>query len=450
VLFPCSHCGKRLAARPDVAGREGKCPRCGRPVLVPGTGRAHRFPLLAAILLAVALVACAVHGRLTCAQGGEYFNIARAMSRGRGFADPFADHVGPTAWVAPVHPTLLAGLYRLGDGDRGVVTAALVVLHVCTLVGSGALVLVLARQTTRRVGAAVAAALFLLATLTQFTRWFRFVDDSWLILLCLDLLVAGAWWLRPPGRWPTAAAWGLFGAFCFLTSPIVGFAWGALSLLLGVRRRAWAGLAVALACAGLALAPWTVRNYLAFGRIIPVKSNLAYELYQSQCLQPDGLLQNFRSHPSGGLGREGLEFRQVGETAYLDHKWQQFAEAVRADPAEFCDRVACRFLGATLWYVPFDRAGEAKQPWLLWSRRIAQPLPFLALLFLAVTAVRRPLTPPQWAVIGVYLFYLLPYVATSYYERYALPLVAVRVLLVVWAADRLLCWRRPDPSLPPA
>jgi len=44
----------------------------------------------------------------------------------------------------------------------------------------------------------------------------------------------------------------------------------------------------------------------------------------------------------------------------------------------------------------------------------------------------------QWAVLGVYLLYLLPYIAVSYYERYAVPLLGVKVLLVLWGADRLL------------
>jgi hypothetical protein len=34
--------------------------------------------------------------------------------------------------------------------------------------------------------------------------------------------------------------------------------------------------------------------------------------------------------------------------------------------------------------------------------------------------------------------YLLPYVAVSYYERYAFPLLAAKVLLVIWGVDRLL------------
>ena len=70
-------------------------------------------------------------------------------------------------------------------------------------------------------------------------------------------------------------------------------------------------------------------------------------------------------------------------------------------------------------------------------------MPFLALLFLAVTAVRQPLHGAQWTVIGIYLLYLLPYVAVSYYERYAMPLVGVKALLVIWGVDRLLSFALP-------
>lgn len=45
---------------------------------------------------------------------------------------------------------------------------------------------------------------------------------------------------------------------------------------------------------------------------------------------------------------------------------------------------------------------------------------------------------PQWAVMGVYVAYLTPYVAISYYERYAVPLLGVKVLLMVWGGPRLV------------
>jgi hypothetical protein len=190
----------------------------------------------------------------------------------------------------------------------------------------------------------------------------------------------------------------------------------------------------------VALVPWTVRNYLVFGHLIPVKANLAYELYQSQCLQPDGLLQAtmHQQHPANVHSAEHREYIALGEVAYLERKRQQFADALRADPGDFSDRVASRFLAATLWYVPHSRVREAQRPWLLRLRRLAHPLPFLALTLLLFTAASTSLSREQWAVIGVYALYLLPYIVASYYERYTVPLLAVKVLLVLWAFDRLV------------
>jgi hypothetical protein len=45
--------------------------------------------------------------------------------------------------------------------------------------------------------------------------------------------------------------------------------------------------------------------------------------------------------------------------------------------------------------------------------------------------------------MGAYVFYLCPYIAVSYYERYAVPLLAVKVLLVIWATDLVLSFLWP-------
>jgi hypothetical protein len=122
----------------------------------------------------------------------------------------------------------------------------------------------------------------------------------------------------------------------------------------------------------------------------------------------------------------------------MDSKWLQFLAAARDDPGDFFDRVANRYLGATVWYVPFNRGEEAQRPWLLWLRRFAHPLPLLAILLLVLSTAsgRASLTLPQSTAIGVYWLYLLPYVATSYYERYAVPLLGVKSMLIVWAAAK--------------
>jgi hypothetical protein len=377
--------------------------------------------------------------------------MSRSLVAGRGFASPFKEPTGPTAWMPPLLPLLQAGLLWACDGNRNAVMAVVIVLQAGVLIVTGCLILALVRQTMRRPAYALATALFVLGLIGHFLWWFQRTHDSFLVLLALDGLVAGACWSRPLERYRTAAAWGLFGGLSALVSPVVGFAWGVLSLAVAGRLRAWSRLAVAGVVAAVVLTPWTVRNWLVFGRLIPVKSNLAYELYQSQCLQPDGLIQSktFATHPYTAAGRERQEYKALGETAFLDRKRQRFRQTVAADPLDFVKRMGDRFLGATLWYVPFDRSDEAKRPWLLALRRLLHPLPFLGLLVLVLTSARRPLSPAQWSVIGVYLLYLLPYVVISYYERYAVPLLGIKVLLVVWGVERLLVFRPRREAEPP-
>jgi prepilin-type N-terminal cleavage/methylation domain-containing protein len=373
--------------------------------------------------------------------GAEYYNIAHSLAMGQGFANPFAGNpTGPTAWMPPVLPGIQAALLWACDGDKDAVMVVVLFLKTCVLAGTGVLILALARRLNRRLGPIAAAAVFFVFLLANFRLCFQNTHDCWLVLLALDLLIVGLCWSRPLSGRKAAAGWGLVGGLCAQITPIAGFAWGASSLILAFRGRVWLRFALAVLVAGAALAPWTIRNYAVFGRLIPVKSNAAYELYQSQCLQPGGLLHGstFRFHPYGSANKERREYATLREMAFLDRKREQFWQAVAADPLDFLDRAACRFLGATLWYEPMDPPREARHPWSRWFSRLTHPLPFPGLLVLLVMSVVQPLGRPQWAAIGVYLFYLLPYAAISYYERYALPLLGAKVLLVIWAADRLL------------
>ncbi len=271
---------------------------------------------------------------------------------------------------------------------------------------------------------------------------FQFTHDCWIVLLGLDIIIAGLCWLAPLSSWRRALLWGLTGGFCAMIGPIVGFTWGMLTLGSSVKNRTWSALALAMLGAGLALTPWTIRNFLVFERFIPVKSNLAFEMYQSQILQEDGLLRRFQNHPYGSGNREGRLYRELGEMKYLDLKRQQFLQSVAHDPFDFADRVALRFWAATFRYVPLQGSRN-----LLWLRQLTHPLPFLAFLFLLYSSIWRPLHWSKWTVLGVYVFYLLPYVLVSYYDRYGLPLLGVKVLLVVWAGERMLsmvhAWRGP-------
>ena len=493
LVFACPECGKRLKVKPALAGKKVKCPKCSLPVLVPTPESepepevlevmpqptTKRFSILALILVTLVIFGCSIYANLSFTVtnrvnfkyfppfkaydnrndnghlGAEYYSIAKALVAGEGFASPFNDKTGPTAWMPPILPARTAGLIWICDGDKAIVMTIVIFLQVYTLIFTGLVVLLLVRQTTMRLWALVAAAIFLVAVIGDFHIWFQFTHDCWFILLMVDLLVAGGCWFRPLDTWKRAAFWGLFGGICAMSSPIAGLAWAVLTVATMLYQRAWLPFGIAVALSILTLSPWVVRNYLIFGKLIPVKSNLAYELWQSQCHRavPDGILKPdaFGSHPYVSANRERQMYREMGEIPFLDKKKQLFMQAVSADPLDYADRVAARFFAATLWYIPFNRAEVVQRPWTTWMTRVLHPLPFLALVALCFSAFLRRLHWSQWLVCLLYVSYLLPYVAVSYYDRYAVPLLAVKVLLVIWAFDRLLSVRqllRPEEEVP--
>jgi len=332
-------------------------------------------------------------------------------------------------------PFIIAGLFRGFDDDRDAVMIVLIFLQVNVIIGTGLLVLTLAAQTGTRLGPMVVAGLFLGALVCGFRWWFQQNFEWWLTLLTLDILLAGLCWFGPLTNSRRASAWGVWGGLCALVNPALALIWGLASLRMAYANRRWLHFAVATVLAGGTLLPWTIHNYRVFGRIIPVRSNLAFELYQSQCLLPDGILGS----PSGVWVQEQErgQYQALGEVAFLDLKRKQFWAAVAADPVDYFDRVCHRFLAATIWFEPLFPAEAAKRPWLLWLDRLVHALPFLGFCILCFRALSQPLHPFQWTVMSIYVLYLLPYVLISYYDRYALPLLGVKVLLVVWGAGTM-------------
>src|SRR5262249_55737090 len=90
------------------------------------------LPIVTALLLTAGIFACSIWANLAFAitnpdshrfippfksgvnvnankhLGGEYYDIAQSLVVGEGFAHPFDQPTGPTAWQAPVLPAILA------------------------------------------------------------------------------------------------------------------------------------------------------------------------------------------------------------------------------------------------------------------------------------------------------------------------------------------------------
>ena len=82
--------------------------------------------------------------------GGEYFNIAQAIVDGRGFSDLFGEATGPTAWMPPLFPAILALLLAVTN-SRVVVAAVVVTLIHLSITTVGVTVYSIARRHARAV-----------------------------------------------------------------------------------------------------------------------------------------------------------------------------------------------------------------------------------------------------------------------------------------------------------
>ncbi|WP_157368935.1 hypothetical protein [Zavarzinella formosa] len=368
--------------------------------------------------------------------GAEYLNIAEALVSGRGYADPFKTPTGPTAWMPPVLTLYEAGLLWMFDKDKTAVMNVIIISQVFSLCVTGLLTLVVARRTAPKVPSLVVVGLTVLALVTRFHTAFQVTHDSWLVLLAVDFLVAGIVWGRITESSRRAVVWGFGGGLVMLISPITGLCWGVMTAAEAIRHRQWRKPLLAIGVATLVMMPWVVRNAIVFKRFIPVKSNLAYELYQSQLLNDEGRLKTkvFGTHPYAQNGTERAECAEKGEMAFLDAKRAAFWHAVRQNPMLFVRKAQDRLLAATVDYSPMDEQ-EYQRPTVVTICYLLHPLPIFAAISLLLMAplVRHP--SAVWAGLGLLVVYLLPYVVVSYYDRYEFPLWGLKVLLLAWWLD---------------
>jgi hypothetical protein len=302
---------------------------------------------------------------------GENGNIAAALVHGRGFADPFASDTGPTAWMPPGMPALLA-LVFLVAGVKTTAAAWLVLALECValtatlwlllgLIGPGARRRWIASglflfgiwlQRENYLAVASDAAFFqlagtgLLAALLRYRAtgsrgsWFALLGLAALLpllhagLACALLVVLGLWWITDATRsteksWPTR--------------------------LLRTARRPVILLLVYAASSGL----WLARNAAAFGVAVPVKSNAWFELSLTQEHTPDGVLtlRTLMLHHPFFSAAEFSRYESMGEPDFMAYYRREAWAAVTDQPARYLAFVGHRAANAFIFTAtPFDLA----------------------------------------------------------------------------------------------
>jgi hypothetical protein len=262
------------------------------------------------------------------------------------------------------------------------------------------------------------------------------------------------YWWQPSSRW-LSAIWGLLGGFAALCSPAIGAAWAVLTVASCVRcyrcqRSAREkdessidsrplspgtlvlGLIITATTSIAVVTPWTIRNRQTLGKWIPIKSNSGYELWQSQCLDDDGVLDRklTSQHPYASDGVERQRYVQIGEAAYLAEKTEMAWSCVVSNPTGYLQRCGHRVMAAFVWYYPYSES-SATRFWPLWFKRTTFPLAFLSILLLLFS--RATGTERFANAATLYCALLLPYVLVSYGDRYAAPLLPVKCVLILEA-----------------
>ena len=370
--------------------------------------------------------------------GWEAGRIARALVTGYGYADPFSNvwiaHTGPTAWLPPLYPLLLAGIFRV----FGVFThASAWVLFTIQSAFSAATALAIwqiaIRCFSRRV-ALWAAWLWALypAAMQYAVRW------PWEMTISTALFtfaVALAIRMKGIGEAKNAPyshtrSWLLFGllwglialsnATLLIFLPACG-----LWILAGTRRTQYAvrdavlAAVVFVAC----VAPWTVRNYTVFHRFIPLRGNFGAELYMGNGPGSTGLLMEYL-HPFQDpvqLHR----YAEVGEVEYVAERGAAAKAFIAAHPAHFLADVARR-----IWFfwagVPSDQA---------WYKEAARTLNFAFLSaagLLGLALALRNRVPAAGLFAWAFLLLPIPYYVVTVHARFRHPLEPLIAILGVY------------------
>ena len=163
--------------------------------------------------------------------GAEYNAIAIAIVKGRGFSDPFMVESGPTAWMPPILPYIIAVLYYLFSGDKSYVIFFLHTFQSISIYFAG-FVFIRISRLFRPFG--LGHVILPIGLLTEFQGLFQRLDDTWLILFVYNLVLLNAVGMAR-GR-KQSYLWirsGCLIGFTTLCSPIAGVV-GFISFSIGL------------------------------------------------------------------------------------------------------------------------------------------------------------------------------------------------------------------------
>jgi hypothetical protein len=386
--------------------------------------------------------------------GFEAGRIARSVATGHGYANPFNGVSGPTAWLTPVYPLLLAAAFKVfGVYSRGAALAILVVNSffsalVVPAVWEIGWLCFDARGIARR-GSQYAAPVAVWsawvwavypAALQYAIHWVWEMSVtvalfSWAIVVALRLRdrqevgsrkqeVGSSEW----GLWVgLGVLWGLIAlsnASLLLCLPgmVVWVAWP------GRWRLGWrtlAGAALTTMTFAAVLGPWVVRNERVLHALVLTRDNFGVELYESTLERNDGFPWG-TTVPLWTGDKEYKEFVRMGEVKFAAMRGAEAKARIAARPWRTARWTLDRFL--FFWDgTPHPANGRPVQEYL---RQLSYCfISVCGLLGLALMLRRR--IPGAGLFAMIFVLAPLPYYLVTVQPRFRHPLEPLIAVLAV-------------------
>ncbi len=368
--------------------------------------------------------------------GWEMARIARALVTGRGFADPFGGHTGPTAWTGPLYPLLIAAVFKL-TGVYTTLSAWILVALNCLF---NALVVFPIAAIGRRSFPAVttrwAVWLWALypAAMQYAVRWIWEMSLSTLLFTCAFALALAIRQQRDAAATINhLRSWALFGLVWGLIAlanpaliiflPCAGlWAMGSGSALR--RPSAWGGPVTSGLLFMVVLAPWTVRNERVFHHLIPLRANFGAELALGNGPGATGLLMEYH-HPAKDP-QQYRRYAELGEYSYSAERSALAKRTIAQNPGLFARNTLRRVY--FLWFGLPPAGGSAATSFF---RSLNYGFLSAAGLMGLLLVLRRHLFG-GWLMAGAFLTLPLVYYFVTAHARFRHPLEPLIALLAVY------------------
>ena len=383
-------------------------------------------------LMVVCFVATHCQPQWFFSRGMEMGLLAKALLHGDGLSSPFGPPTGPTAFIAPVYPILVAAVFRMLGADSAASAVVLMLLQTALNLATIACMMHIARRLFSRRAANLAG----LAWAISPPLWWMptiFWETSLSAFLLVGLLTM-TWHFAAAPRRSMGCLLGACAAFAVLVNPalllsvVAIVAWAARQW----RYSSKAQPVLAMLTFALLFSPWPVRNARTFHAFIPLRTTVGFELWMGNHPGSTGYLDEslFPTFNSGELA----SYKAMGELAYTRQKSSLAWRYIAQHPATFLQLTLLRTY--RFWTGTGNSNGSAifalhailtttlglAGLWLLWHRK-------------------RFSTFWLWAV--PLALFPLPYMITHAEFRYRLVLDPLLTILGSYAATEWIA-RRPS------